>query len=324
MNVLIFVMTMLMLLSLMTYARLETYRSSQTFQMIFKHYMQEDERGYINVRAKEAYKKIKVTEKDDKDGKKKPTPKKIDASPRIGIGLLFNPDREAKGKEWEQTKVLLKNLMRTLYKEQGFYKELEAKRPNFVDDLIPAITRAVDELPKDVKPKHAVGLGNLELPDRQLNSVLYKMLHGASYVDVLTDEQKKSLEQRNGFVLRDNSTNADVEAAADEEESSDDADEYKSPEGYFSLLDFVNSGSKPKIRIYLAPKEVLQAIFNEPSTVNSIIEERQRLYQQADSDGDIGQLSESFKNQFIKLKDASIEDDTLNFTISKTNPKYYK
>lgn len=320
MNVLIFVMTMLMLLSLMTYARLETYRTSQTFQTIFKHYMQEDERGYINVQAKKAYKGIKVTEKEGK----KSTPKKIDASSRIGIGLLFNSDREAKGKDWEQTKALLKNLMRTLYEDQRFYKKLEAERPNFVDDLVPAIIRAVDELPKEVRPKQAVGLSNLELSDSQLNRVLYKMLHGAKYADVLTDEQRKNLEQQNSFAVKDNSSSADVEAASNEEESSDDADEYKSPEGYFSLLDFVNSGSKPKIRVYLAPKEVLQAIFKDQGTVNSVIEERQRLYQQADSDGDIGQLSESFKNQFIKLKDPSIEDDTLNFTISKTNPKYYK
>ena len=313
-----------MLLSLMTYARLETYRSSQTFQIIFKHYMQEDERGYINVQAKKVYKGIKVTEKESKDGKKNPAPKKNEANSRIGIGLLFNSDREAKGKDWEQTKALLKNLMRTLYKDQSFYIKLEEKRPNFVDDLVRSITQTVDELPKDVKPKQAAGLGNLKLPDPQLDRVLYKMLHGASYVNVLTDEQKRTQEQKNSFGFKENLSDADVEAASNEEESSDDVDEYKSPEGYFSLLDFVNSGSKPKIRVYLAPKEVLQAVFNDPGTVNSVIEERQRLYQQADSDGAIEQLSEVFKNQFMKLKDPSIEDETLNFTISKTNPKYYK
>ncbi|HEV8052740.1 MAG TPA: hypothetical protein VGP47_09605 [Parachlamydiaceae bacterium] len=323
MNVLIFVMTMLMLLSLMTYARLETYRSSQTFQIIFKNYMQEDERGYINLQADKVYESIVVTEKENKDDKKKPAAKKNDASPRIGIGLLFNPDREAKGKDWEQTKVLLKNLMRKLYSEQPFYKKLEAQRPNFVDDLVKSITQTVDELPKDVKPKHAVGLANLKLPDPLLDRVLYKMLHGASYMNVLNEEQKKVAEQK-GFVIKERLSNKEIETASSDEVSGDDIDEFKSPEGYFSLLDFVNSGSKPKIRVYLAPKEVLQAIFNDKATVNSIIEERQRLYQQTDADGAIEQLSESFKNQFMKLKDSSIEDETLNFSISKTNPKYYK
>jgi len=60
MNVLIFVMTMLMLLSLLTYARLESYRNSQVFQIFFTYYMEKDERGYQNLAAEKLYKKIKA------------------------------------------------------------------------------------------------------------------------------------------------------------------------------------------------------------------------------------------------------------------------
>lgn len=310
MNVLIFVMTMLMLLSLMTYARLESYRSSQAFQMIFKHYMQEEERGYINIQAEKTYDSIKVSENKGKPGIK------IDASPRIGIALLLDKDRDQKNKEWEQTKLLLKNLMSTLYHTQPFYLHIEEERPSFIDELMRAITQAVDELPQEKKPKMADDLANLKLNDPELDRILYKMLHGAFYTQKIEDHDSTKKQ-------KPAEAESDIDNGADEDLNSEIA-EFKSPEGYYSLLDFVTSASKPKIRVFLASKEVLLAIFHDPATVNAIIEERQHLYRQALSESDPKSLEESFKNQFQKMKDPGINEETLNFSVSKTNPKYYQ
>ena len=315
MNVLIFVMTMLMLLSVMTYARLQTFRNSQAFQKIFQHYMEEDERGYFNSRAQIIYEndmKVSSSTQKGKNGSK------IKASPRIGIALLFDPLRDSKGKEWEQTKILFKNLADTLYDKQPFYEQIKKDRPSFLEDLIGTITQMIDELSPKERPKKAVGLANLKLKDPVLDKVLYKMLHGASYIKPVAETERKKAKEKNN-------EEKDAEASEDEETISTEAEEYKSPKGYYSLLDFVTASSKPNIRVYLASKEVLASIFHDPNTVNAIIEERQRLYHQIHSgSGDADQLKELFKNQFQKTKDPAIDDETLDFSISKTNPKYYQ
>jgi hypothetical protein len=311
MNVLIFVVTMVMLLSLMTYSRLDSYRNSQTYQVIFKHFMEKDERGYINVRGRKTYEDIKVKEGEENgDGKKKS--KKVDASPSISIALLLDPKREEKTKEWEQTKILLASLMKTLYSNQPFYIELEKEHPGFVNDLIRDLTQTIDALPKETKPKIPQDLGNLRLSDPKLDAALYKMLKGALKLNVVTDEQKN-----------EKATEVIVETSVDDNEISNKTDEYQSPEGYYSLLDYLTDKPSKQVRVYLAPLNVLLSIFSKDS-VNDIIAVREQLYKQAMAGSDTDQLSESFKNQFLKLKDAAIDDDTLNFTVNKTNPKKYR
>lgn len=319
MNVLIFVTTMLMLLSLMTYARLESYRSSQAFQIIFKHYMQEKERGYINGQAEEVYKSIVVKEKEKEEGTKKSPA--IDASPRIAIGLLFDSKRE--GKDWDQTRVLLKNLIKNLYANQPFYQKIEQGRPAFIDDLLSAVTQAIDDLPSEKKPKKAADLAHLKLADPVLDDLLYKILHGAFYMDIVTDGQQQVEDQQNDS---NKYSEDDIATTEDDNEGSNGFDEYKSPEGYYSLLDYVTAKKKPRIRVYLASRNVLLAVFQEPATVNAIINERESLYHQTagSKQMDMEQLNETFKNQFEKLRDPAIEPDTLNFSVSKTNPKYYR
>lgn len=321
MNILIFVMTMLMLLSLMTYARLESYRDSQALQKVFKHYMEREERGYINLRAGKVYEKIKVTEKkkeEEGEGKStsdKPPPKTaINASSRIGIKPLLDSNRDKNEKEWLQTQLLLKKLMRILYEKHPFYQDLEKERPFFLDELIREITRTIDDLPKDKKPKTAKDLANLKLADPYLDDILYKMLNGALYD---TQMQAKKAEKSEA------PEEPSVESGSDNGESTNGADEYKSIEGYYSLLDFVTDRSGPKIRVFLAPREVLQTAFQDLNTVDSIIEERQRLHDKAKQGDDVNELKEIFKNQFERMKDPNVEEDSLNFSVSKTNPKYY-
>lgn len=308
-----------MLLSLMTYARLESYRNSQAFQTIFKHYMQETERGVINGQAQTVYDSIVVKEEDDKKGETKKNPA-IDANPRIAIGLLFDPKRDSQAKDLEQTKVLLKNLIETLYDKQPFYQKIQHQRPTFIDELIHSIMKTVDDLPTEKKPKKTTDLGNLKLPDPVLDDALYKILHGAPNLNVLTEEQKSADQQNDS-----NKFSEDDIATTDEEvESGQESDAYQSTGGYYSLLDYVIGKKKPKIRVYLAPRNVLLAIFKDDATVNSIMVERESLYRQAVDSEKMEPFNESFKNQFEKLRDQAIDPETLNFSVSKTNPKYYR
>ncbi len=121
-------MTMLMLLALMTYGRLETYRSSQIFQVLFENYMEEDERGYINMIALKKYNDAKGSKKES--GATRP---KVLASPRISISLLLKKeDKEKAPLEVASFYALFKNLMISLYDEQPFYKKILEERPHFL------------------------------------------------------------------------------------------------------------------------------------------------------------------------------------------------
>lgn len=312
MNVLIFVMTLLMLLALMTYSRLDIYRSSQVFQSIFKYYMENDERGYFNIKAQPIYDSIKVKTKEGKPGGPK-----AEGSPRLGIQLLLDKaQRESKVNEWNQTRVLLKNLLNSLYEKQPFYREAMDKRYTMVDDLIQAITEAVDELPKEKKLKTAADLANLKLADPELNMLLYKILQGGSYrnINVPKEPEAKSLLAER----------VESEIDQDDQALSSEASEYKSIEGYYSLLDFVTSTSAPKIRVFLAPREVLEAVFPSPEIVDNILAERKQFYRQAVNGGDTKELSETFRQAFERYKEQNVSDESLNFTVTKTNPKNYE
>lgn len=315
MNVLIFVTTMLMLLALMTYARLETYRSSQIFQVIFENYMEKDERGYISKVALTAYDTAKGSKKESNGSKPK-----VMASPRISLApLLKKGEKEKAPQEAASFTALLKNLMITLYADQPFYQKIMDERPSFIDEIIAALIQSVSELPDDKGLKKATDIANLKLGDDKLDDVFYKMLKGASYKDVnqtlvpdLTKEVPKEQVQSD-------------EDSSDEGNLANEAEEHRSQEGYFSLLDFVTLQPWNKVRIYLAPREVLKAIYRNDATVGDVINKRNELYHQAkltDSEG-IKSLGDSFKNEFNHRQDPSV-GDVLDFTVTKTNPKKYE
>lgn len=315
MNVLIFVMTMLMLLALMTYARLETYRNSQVFQILFENFMQKDERGYINMVAEKKYETTKGSTRESGKG----STKKVAASPRVSLNLLFKKtEKEGAPQAVEHFKALLKNLMTTLYEEQPFYQQIYEKRPSFIDDIVAALIRTVENLPENQKLKKTTDLANLTLGDDQLDDTFYKMLHGAPYKEVFERVEAPPEEKAE-----------EVQSDEDPSDSSiieKEAEEHQSPKGYYSLLDFITLQPLDRVRVYLAPKEVLKAVYRNDAIVNDIIRKRGELYHQAqltDSDG-IKSLSESFKNEFQNRQDPTVGDDVLDYTVTKTNPTKYE
>lgn len=316
MNVLIFVMTLLMLLALMTYARLETFRNSQVFQIIFKDYMEKDERGYFNSKAHAVYTSIKVNTNEGNKGANA----KAEGNPRLGILLLMDKSlRESKPQEWNQTKILLKNLLEVLYGQQPFYRQAIKKRYTIADDLINAITETADGLPKEKKLKTAADLANLKLEDPELNIFLYKILQGAAYREINgggISEITPPIEAGN--------EEPEVDQSQEDSGVANEALEYKSIEGYYSLLDFITATSMPKVRVFLAPREILQSIFHDKQVVDMIIQSRKQYYRQVVNGADPKELSDGFKNEFERYKDSSVDDTSLNFTVTKTNPKYYE
>ena len=237
MNVLIFVVTMLMLLALLTYSRLETYFSSQVFQTVFNQYMVTEERSYINQAADKLYGETQASKGASHAGTSA-----IKATPRLSLILLQDREkRTADESEWPQRVILLKNLMTSLYEDQPFFQRIQQKNPLFLDELIAELTQAIDALPQDQKLKKAADLANITLKNPELDIILYKMLHGASIITPLSNENEEKPATR--------------DVSIDQADISDDEESYKSSEGYFSLLDYINFSPNSKIRVFLAPKK---------------------------------------------------------------------
>lgn len=316
MNVLIFVTTVLMLLALITYARLETYRGSQIFHLLFEHYMQKDERGYTNMVAEKVYDSTKGSTKQSKN-----SGQKVAASPRVVLGVLLRKtEREQAPQEVTSVTALLKNLMMTLYADQPFYHQIAMQRPSFLDEIVAGLEHAVDQLSDEHKPKKAVDLANISLGDDQLDDVFYKMLHGAAYKEV------NHLQEVHHLIEGTKEEVESDEDASDANTIEKEAEEHHSPKGYYSLLDFVTLQPLHKVRIYLASKEVLKAIYRDDALVEDLIRKRNELYheaQLADEEG-VKSMSESFQNEFQNRHDPAVHDDILDYTITKTNPKKYE
>lgn len=322
MNVLIFVATMLMLLAILTYGRLETYRTNQGHELLFKHYMQESERGYANSVATRKYETTTASTKNSSE----PKNPKIPATPRISILYFINSkERLAHQNETAMLSTMLKKLIVNLYGEQPFYKEIEQKRPTFLNEIISKIEIAADSLPKNKKITKTTELGNLDLGDQELNDAFYKMLHGAPALEIATKPTEKPLIEPLFTPLETTEVEAENESTADKNLAVVESKEYKSPKGYFSLLDFITISNSPKVRIYLAPREVLKAIFNDDSVVDEIIKSRLEIFKSVKGDsGDVKSAGDSFKAAYESRRDPNFDESVLDFSVSKTNPKKYE
>jgi hypothetical protein len=315
MNVLIFVMTLLMLLGAMTYARLNTFLASQTVQVIHEDYMHHIERASVNAKAEEIYDNIHVKTKEKvkepKEEDKNKPPK--GGSRLIGLSLLVNKEERDKNEEdWKQTTILFKNLAKALYKDEPFFKELNETRPDFLDEMLQELAKTIDGMDKSSKPKKAADLGNIKLNDPDLDYALYLMLKGIP-------KQKPKEKQPDAPKQTEHDVDPDNDAPADPKEKKESA--HLPDMGYRSILDYVRLSGKQQIRVYLAPRQVLEAAFPDAATVDAILAERYRLYKLSLKKGsNVKELENEFKANFENMKDPQLDSKILLFTVSKTRP----
>lgn len=323
MNILLFVTTMIMVMAMLTYGRIESYRSFSMIQSHFKNYIDSTERGYINQLSDNLFENSKgeTETKPPGTGKKGGGGKQTDASPSINFSVFIDKSkRESMVKEYPKIHLMTKKLIYNLFKDQPFFKKMEQKRPDFVDAMLNAIQGAADALPKKEKLKKADELIRLDLGDEELNQTLYQMLAKTRNRPPEKNEKIDEDKPTAPLTEEDKGENDNAEFMEYNENMS------LTPPGTFSLLNYINyPNAKRKVRVYLAPRKVLQAIFDDPTTVNSIITTRNDLYKSV-KDGPLSndQASESFKRQFASMADPNFDDSILDFTVTKTNPKLYE
>lgn len=298
----------------MTYASLESFRNSAGIQSLFIHYMQTTERMPIAAIAEHCYTHIVVGKKSKKPSSeiKEIAPDKS-ATSRISFNLLINPQaRQQYPQAYYETRTLIKQLMHDLYAKQKFFKEAVEKHPNFLDELLDEVQTATEKLPPDAQLHSAVELSKLQLSTPFLQYNFYLMLHGLPKLEALPidpTENKISLE-----------SNEDED---DEAEAKNESEEAHANAGYASLLDYITvKPTSMKIRVYLASKVALQAIFEDQNVVDQIIETRREIYREVRKGENTTIATNQFKSAFAHSGQPYA--DLLDFTVTKTNPIPYE
>ena len=314
MNVLLFVTTLMMLLAAMTYAKIESYRSLSALKAQYQTYMEHIEREHMRKKALVLYDKTHLSSKSkaEKD--------KVQATPRINWLTVINLEVRNQNTELhEQVLTWSKNLITQLYGDQPFFQEALAKKYHLLDDLFKEIDTAITALPVDKRPAKASDLANLKLESHELNEFLYKILKG----NLITEPkiEKKSVKRKTITQRLDESELEENDAIEDLVNL--DFNESSADEGYVSLLDFITIKGQSKIRLFLAPREVLLAIFEDGHRVDEIMQERYALYRRVDRKTlEKQEASELFKD-FMTQRLNNLDIELFDFSVTKVDPNRY-
>lgn len=314
MNILIYVMSLLMMLTLLTYGRLEIYRSFVITQKELERYRSRIGHSAIDNGAKQWY--AWTTFSSQESSKKNSAPK--EASPLINLYWLLHPEARNFYPQVEATyRNLLKKIIHHVFGEQTNFKEALNINPQLVDDLIQAIEAAGHKLALENNPiKTKNGLENLDLGQPFLQDIYYSFLKGYNLSPPVSLGNKHfNLPTENINTL----DSSEIGKSLDE-----GFEEYKYNAHTISLLDFVTlNPQKTKIRVYLAPKAILLAIFGDPSTVEEILQQRISLYYQVKKAEDNQLATEQFKHAFA-ARAINMPETMLDFTVTATDPRHYK
>lgn len=302
MNILIYVVTMLMLLTVLTYSRLDYFRILFNLETGFTEYMEKLERATISELGVKMYKAIPI-----RTDKEKLVKARNRESPRLPLHSLVNKESRVKNAIAHfQMRDFFKQLVKQLYKDQPFFLEIQSKHPGFLDDLLNEIERSADD--QNQKIKKTEELVTLELSDPELQAFFVNILNG---VPVELEKKRKKLSEK---------TTIDTEL--------EELNESKEPIieiGRESILDYITVRPATKLRIYLAPRKLLEVIYITPQMIENVIAVRNSLYKEIIDDEDQKEaLSKKFFSQFALQGQASHFDAILNFDVTATDPKAYE
>jgi hypothetical protein len=251
-------------------------------------------------------------------GKTNAQSNKQEGSARLSFRIFIDEKMRAKDPEAYQLNARwTKSLMTTLYGKQRFFKRAIKQSPGFMDKILEDLERAVQELPAKQRPTTAGDLSNLELPP-DVAEIFYQMLKGCPREETTAAASANCASAATNF----SAATGDI----DEEDDSDNGDEGEEylKEGYDSLLNYITLRQTTKVKVYLASRALLEAIFGQPAIAESIISARKTLYHALKNQSLTAQeASEQFKSMFQGYTSGK-ESDYLNFSVSLTNPASYE
>lgn len=293
MQILFFVLTLLSVLSLLTYARLDSYVGFVLTRKQLEKYMETREREFFNLRSIKWYDDTAVSKKDAEK-------KTVNATSKLSLYPLLNKDVKNQDFDlYNQVRYVTKRLIDLLYSNTRFYREISAKRPSFSDDILDAIEANAAKLPKGQKITSVKDLANLDLGDKQLNDVFYMILKGTR---------------------REDSRSVAINSLKDQPDQEDTPVD----DGYESLLDYINVDARKKLRVFLASEKLLLAITGNQELVDEITTQRVALYKQVEQKlVEEGAATAQFTQQFGSRISSIVNEHLLDFTVNKTDPRPY-
>jgi len=271
MNILPLILALALMLSILTVEKLEKFKNQTIVQNEYQAFLKMNERGVFNQRQKKLFGK---SEKNIK---------------QLSFRLFIDKKaRERDPNVTKQYRLLNKELMKILYGEAPFFKNIESERPEFLEEMFNAIEKASDAASKQLITR-IKDIARLDLGDPELQQVFYHMLKGTH-----SREEKRTMKEPTPRMKE---------------------------KSYLSLFTFINykgADAAPTIEIQMAPREILKAIFINDDTVDAIIIRRQELADNKDNGASI-----TFKNEFSDKRRIGLDDKLLDFTITKGDKSEY-
>lgn len=312
MNILLTVVTFLMILILMTYARLDSFKSLWVTRLEFEKYMETNERAVANGLNEKKY--DNTVAKPSAGGNPKQTIR-AEGSPRLSWNLLINRDAITNQAAYRLIREMNAKLILTLFTGQKGFDDILHDHPNIINELFDRIGHAVEAQTK-LKITKVSDLSNLELGDATLNHFLYLLFEGFT---TSSDEQEK--------ITRELEREKRDEDKTDETELNRqilrDLGNFRSDKGHVSLLDFITADRTEKVRVFLASPLVLYSIFGDKNVVNSILSTRVELYKEVHAGGKGTEATKKFEEAY-KNKVPDELHPFLNFAVTNVDPRVYR
>lgn len=304
MNLLIFIIALLLVMASISSQALDRYLVGAMARIRWDRYMRvENVCGFNRIVEKE-FQSLKRANGKGSTPKRKEEIEAgiepgIDASSTINFRYLVE-EGSARNDAPEAAPMteLIKRLIALIFRSQPFYQKLLQERPNVVDELIGALRQANQQQPEKQRIRQVGRLIQIPLEDPVLQEFWYQLLR--------TNPADRTLLP---FLLQ-----TSAEDALDKEQCVE-----------VSLTRYLNQANKKRIRVYLAPRLLLLAIFQDEIAVAEVVKLRRELFREV-------------KNKKKELKDASDEferacqsftplgeiEPILNFQVTTTNPAYYE
>jgi hypothetical protein len=180
MNILVFVTALILALSALTYARLDSYIDTKLMRSRQSTFMQEEERQALNRRVEKSYDKHNISRKStnkNKDEGNKEAETKANLNKKLDIALLF---AEKESEASRITYTWLRELIVKEYEKKYFFDEMMKKKSldaeALVDRLLTTLIETGKSSDKKIHPKRIRDINEIVLEDKELSDLLYDLI----------------------------------------------------------------------------------------------------------------------------------------------------
>lgn len=303
MNILLFVMTLLLVMSSISYQALNRYQNGAMIRRTWDKTMRVDTICQYNAIVEAEYEHLRKNDGGRSSGAEGES-SKADEEPgaegasKIDFRFITDPKYpEFHPKEFPLMQEVLERLILSLYADMNFLKELLQRRPQVVIELFDALRKVNADLPEKQRYNSIKKLIKMPLKDPELETLRYELLRNSPV-------SSKMMELLN------------FKPAGEKDSGASDCIEV-------SLKDFLIEKRKKKIRVYLAPRAILYAVFQDMDAVEQVVAYRLGLYREVsrkEEPRDAGDATKDFREYCTSFAGINDLEPILDFAVTTTKP----